>query len=431
MQTIEDVLSTLAPPPYSVDVSIVLQSVRVRHDHKLGQETLDLAIKDAGFDIEPPTPRDSLAADERKVFSKTAASLFPAKQSKHIAQCSLCQSSEAQGHDTPHPSASENLPEVPERTAEDQGPAALSLSIGGMTCVACSNTLTQLLSEVEGVSDVVVDLVGHSARVVVESQKLTPIVTETVEDAGYDAEVVKAEPLVKAPTQETTTRTIQLKVDGMHCQWGFPAVALNHLINLPPRHCPSKVADALECLRPKVTVIKPITTHTDQIVKISYTPGTSVFTIRTIISAIASANSPPFDVSVYHPPTLEERACRTRLLERWNLLYRLAFSFIVAIPTFIVGIVYMTLVSRQEPIRMYLMTPVWAGSVSRAEWALFIMSTPVMCYSAGAFHRRSIKEIRTLWGKASKMPVWKRFVRFGSMNLLVNIQRGVACDTFG
>jgi len=87
-----------------------------------------------------------------------------------------------------------------------------------MTCAACSNTLTRLLSEVEGVSDVVVDLMGHSARVVVESQELTPIVTETIEDAGFDPEVVKAEPLLKAPTQETTTRTIHLKVDGMHCQ---------------------------------------------------------------------------------------------------------------------------------------------------------------------------------------------------------------------
>ena len=183
--------------------------------------------------------------------------------------------------------------------------------------------------------------------------------------------------------------------------------------------------NALEHLKAKVTVIKPITAHTDPIVRISYTPEPSVFTIRTIISAIASANSPPFNVSVYHPPTLEERARRMRLRERQNLLYRLAFAFIVAIPTFIIGIVYMTLVSHQDHTRMYLMTPMWAGRVSRAEWALFIMSTPVMFYSAGAFHRRSIKEIRALWKRGSKTPVWKRFVRFGSMNLLVSIWRSM------
>lgn len=72
------------------------------------------------------------------------------------------------------------------------------------------------------------------------------------------------------------------------------------------------------------------------------------------------------------------------------------------------------------------MTPVWAGSVPRAEWALFIMSTLVMFYGAGSFHRRSIKEIRALWRRGSKTPVWKRFVRFGSMNLLVSAGVSVA-----
>ena len=218
IQTIEDVLSTLKPPPYSVDVSIVLQSVKVRHNPKLAQESIELAIEDAGFDIESPTPHDYPAEGKRKAFSKSASSLFSTKQSKHIAQCSLCQSGEAHGHVIPHLPLPEKNPEVPESTVEGQESVALSLSIGGMTCAACSNTLTRLLSEVEGVSDVVVDLMGHSARVVVESQKLTPIVIETVEDAGYDAEVVKAEPLIKAPIQETTTRTIFLRVDGMHCQ---------------------------------------------------------------------------------------------------------------------------------------------------------------------------------------------------------------------
>jgi copper chaperone CopZ len=84
-----------------------------------------------------------------------------------------------------------------------------------MTCAACSVTLTRLLSEVDGVSDVVVDLIGHSARLVVESQNLIPVVIEAVEDIGFDAEVVKVEPLVQVPNQETAIRTISLKVDGM------------------------------------------------------------------------------------------------------------------------------------------------------------------------------------------------------------------------
>lgn len=218
VNTIEDVLSTLTPPPHSVDVSIVLQSVKVRHDHKLSKESIKLAIEEAGFDVESSTPNASPVANKRASLSQSVAALFTAKQKKHIAQCSLCQSGEGHATTITKVPVSEMVPEVPETPGKEREAAALCLSVGGMTCAACSNTLTRLLSEVDGVSDVVVDLMGHSARVVVDSQKLTPIVMETIEDAGFDAEMVKVEPLVKEPIQETTTRTISLRVDGMHCE---------------------------------------------------------------------------------------------------------------------------------------------------------------------------------------------------------------------
>jgi P-type Cu+ transporter len=90
------------------------------------------------------------------------------------------------------------------------------------------------------------------------------------------------------------------------------------------------------------------------------------------------------------------------------------------------GIVYMTLVKDSDPNQHYLMEPIWAGNVSRSEWALFFMATPVMFYSAYVFHRRSIKEIRALWRRGSTTPIWRRFVRFGSMNLLVSLGVSVA-----
>ena len=56
VQTIEDALATLMPPPYSVNISIVLQSIRVRHNLKLDRETVKLAIESAGFNIMSLTP---------------------------------------------------------------------------------------------------------------------------------------------------------------------------------------------------------------------------------------------------------------------------------------------------------------------------------------------------------------------------------------
>ncbi|EKM59187.1 uncharacterized protein PHACADRAFT_249459 [Phanerochaete carnosa HHB-10118-sp] len=86
----------------------------------------------------------------------------------------------------------------------------------------------------------------------------------------------------------------------------------------------------------------------------------------------------------------------------------------------------MSLVPHTNATRQWWMRPIWAGNAARIQWALFFLATPVMFYSAGTFHRRTIKEIYSLWRKGSRMPVWKRFVRFGSMNMLVSSGVSVA-----
>jgi P-type Cu+ transporter len=168
----------------------------------------------------------------------------------------------------------------------------------------------------------------------------------------------------------------------------------------------------------QVTVEKPLTEN-DPILRLTYQPSVPSLTIRTIISTISECNSPPFNVSIYKPPTLEDRARAMQKHEQQSILYRLLFSVVVAIPTFILGIVYMSLVPSSDATKAYLMQPIWTGNTSRIQWALFFLATPVMFYSAGMYHMRSLKEIRALWRRGSRTPVWKRFVRFGSMNLLV------------
>lgn len=175
---------------------------------------------------------------------------------------------------------------------------------------------------------------------------------------------------------------------------------------------------ALKPFESHTSITKPLTSYTDPILTMSYTPSASL-TIRTIIAAIASAKSPPFKVSIYRPPTVEDLTREMQKREQTHLLNRLFFSVIVAIPTFIIGIVYMSLVKDGNSTKAFLMEPMWTGNTSRAVWALFFMATPVMFYSANLFHRRSIKEIRALWRPGSTTPMVKRFTRFGSMNLLV------------
>lgn len=176
---------------------------------------------------------------------------------------------------------------------------------------------------------------------------------------------------------------------------------------------------AVESLGPAITVVKPITSHTKPVIELSYQPCPPSLTIRTIIAAIAASKSPPFQVSIHQPPSLEERARLMQAREQTALLRRLILAIIIAVPTFIIGIVFMSLVKDGNPTKAFLMEPMWSGNISRIQWALFFLATPVQFYSANLFHRRSIKEIRALWRPGSTTPVLKRFIRFGSMNLLV------------
>lgn len=319
--------------------------------------------------------------------------------------------------------------ELPREAAD--GPFRLSLSVGGMTCASCTNTVTSIASDIPGVSDVVVNLIGKSATAIIAKKELADQLVEAIEDAGYEAEVVTLEPLDQSP-HVVGPRTVSLRVEGMFCPY-VPHHFTHKYMHLTQHfsHCPQKVMALLRPLQDRVTIDKPLTSYTDPIIRLSYTPSPPEFTLRTIIGCInapSSSPSHPFTASIFHPPTLEERARYMQAREQRALLWRLGFSVVVAIPTFIIGVVYMSLVPSSDATRMWWMRPMWAGNVSRLVWALFFLATPVMFYSAGIFHRRSLKEIWALWKRGSRVPVWKRFVRFGSMNMLVS--SGVAVAYF-
>jgi P-type Cu+ transporter len=176
---------------------------------------------------------------------------------------------------------------------------------------------------------------------------------------------------------------------------------------------------AVESFKPQVKVISAITTFTDRVLELSYYPSPPSFTIRTILSAIASSKSPPFQVFINRPPSLEDRARSLQAIEYKALLLRLLLAAVIAIPTFVIAVVFMSLVKNGNPTKAFLMQPMWAGNASRSEWALLFLATPVQFYCANIFHWRSIKEIRALWKKGSTTPIHRRFIRFGSMNLLV------------
>ncbi|KIO11799.1 hypothetical protein M404DRAFT_7161 [Pisolithus tinctorius Marx 270] len=428
VSTIKDGLFALRPQPTAIDVSIVHQAVIVQRPFALSSSTIRLALEDAGFEIFYPCDStcraDCLNGD-----------LVTGKRTKHVQQCSSCQqealltskdiSSEIRLIDSAPsfsgidetareggPSGEKDGPVTTlQPEPDDRTPHRLSLAVSGMTCASCAASITEVVSRLPGVSQVSVNVLGDSATLVVESKDLVASVIEAIDDCGFGVELLAAEPLFSSTSEDAAThsRTVTLQIHGMFC-----------------RHCPGKVMKVLNGLQPRLTVTKPVIDHTNPIVEVSYQPSSPEFTLRTIMSAVVSADPNVFTVSVFKPPTLESRARSMLKHEQRAIIHRLVFTTAIAVPTLIIGVVYMSLVSSQNPIRRYFMEPIWKGNASRAQWILFFLATPVMVYGAWLFHRRSAKEIRALWRKGSTTPVLRRLIRFGSMNLLISSGVSVA-----
>lgn len=285
VRTIKDALSTLTPPPITVDVSVVTQSITIRHSSKLSHSTITSVIDDAGFDVVTVPFGNNNLPDTTKGHSPFRAR----KHAKHIEQCTQCQLEKraAGPSDNRHevtlsiggmtcascsgtitrtlsdlPGVSEVainllgnsgtlLVDLPERVdtvveaIEDAGYEAevisvtstttlnaspgepslsqfdgavnLVLSIGGMTCVSCSNTIMALASDIPGVSEVNVNLIGKSATARIQRRDLAEQLKQAIEDAGYDVDVVSVEPLQTAKKCANGPRTVDLRIDGMFC----------------------------------------------------------------------------------------------------------------------------------------------------------------------------------------------------------------------
>jgi Cu+-exporting ATPase len=279
------------------------------------------------------------------------------------------------------------------------------IAIGGMTCASCSNGITKALQKKDYITNVSVNLISNSGMVEFIGKSHLDDIINTIEDLGYEATLDSLVDMDRV-AKSSASRTVEINVSEMFCN-----------------HCPQRVLAALEILGDRIHIEKPLSLE-DPILKLSYIPHVPDFTIRDILAAIAGID-PKFSVSIYHPPSLEERSRRLHARQQRRLLIRVAFTVVLAIPTFIIGIVYMSLVSDHDSARMWLMDP-WVSGISRAQFFLLALSTPVYFFAADVFHRRAIKEIGSLWKRGSTTPVLQRFYRFGSMNMLMSLGTSIA-----
>ncbi|KAJ9610526.1 hypothetical protein H2200_005303 [Cladophialophora chaetospira] len=302
------------------------------------------------------------------------------------------------------------MQETPSAEARDED-YKVTLCIGGMTCGSCVGTISQGLQELTFVNEVNVDLVGNRGLISFSGKENLETLLEKIDDLGYDATIVKLESSSKRVAVPKQERTVQLKIYGMYCD-----------------HCPDNIKAAIKSALSTGEdggyTITQAPTLKDPIVTITYRPSAQV-TVRSFIAAIDSSHE-ALVASVYHPPSLEERSRRLQRREMKHILWRLLFTGLVAIPTLIVGVIYMSLVPESNQTRQWWEQPILAGQAMRIDWTLFFMTTPVMFFGTDRFHTRAYKEIKAIWRPSSKVPILRRFYRFGSMNLLISAGAGVA-----
>lgn len=283
-----------------------------------------------------------------------------------------------------------------------------TLSIGGMTCAVCSNTITSELQRRSWISNVVVNLVGNSATVAYADRGRTDDIIEAIEDLGYDAVIDKVVELTgTAQAKEAEEREVEIGIDGMFCA-----------------RCPERVSQALEDLELGQVCILQTPSLARPILRVKYQPTAPDLTVRDILRAIESAD-PALHASIHHPPTLEDRSRAIRAQHQRALMWRLLLSFTIAIPTFVIGIVYMSILPMSNPTKHYLEKP-WTSGLSRMDVALCVLATPVWLFAADIFHIRAFKEVRTMWKRSSRTPLLQRFYKFGSMNMLISLGTSIA-----
>ena len=107
--------------------------------------------------------------------------------------------------------------------ASAPGLVTTTIAVEGMTCASCSSSIESAFKNVDGVQSIVVDLGTDRAVTTHDPAKISAEkVAEIIEDRGFDAKVVRSEPVggygrrsISDSTPHLATTTIA--VEGMTC----------------------------------------------------------------------------------------------------------------------------------------------------------------------------------------------------------------------
>ncbi|KDE07763.1 hypothetical protein MVLG_02033 [Microbotryum lychnidis-dioicae p1A1 Lamole] len=275
--------------------------------------------------------------------------------------------------------------------------------IEGMTCASCVQSLNGLFEQpTPGLRSAQVTLLPALATVIHDPNVLsTDVLIEMIEERGYGAELLSSVPVqgAKGAGADTQIRTVKLRIEGMFCS-----------------KCSIAINTYLDSLQTAGTIISfDPCSMASPVLSLTYVPQPPHgFTLRTLRSSIESFG--PFTLHPVHTSsvlTLLARQAQAR--ESRSILLRLCITVLFAIPAFIIGIVFVSLLPSSKSLRRYFEEPLW-GSASRAMVVLFVLATPVQFGIGFFFYQRAWHSLRGVWRRGG----WReKILRWGSMDTLV------------
>lgn len=238
----------LAVPAANVHISLVSHTITVRHDHSLTAHGIGHALEKVGFDVELQDEDDSpvigrAAATHqspgwftnpltsrkrrrlhREICKSCQAEHEKSKQEKRsiVSRTSISKSLRSLTSSATTAPSSIAKPAV-ETDARPTVPTqvATELVVSGMTCASCANAIHEGLKahRTDGVLSSDIDVLGHSAKVIHDTSRISPDqVAKLIDDLGYEAQVVSSRPMSRRrPNDYPTEYRLEFHLGGMTC----------------------------------------------------------------------------------------------------------------------------------------------------------------------------------------------------------------------
>jgi copper ion binding protein len=222
-------------PATNVNVSLVSQTITVRHNKSITLSVIAHALEKVGFDVEVedndihPTHSswNPLSGQKRKrrhrEICKSCQVDHHAKQEKRttISKPSFSKSfRSSKSLATERLTVAEGLNKSPPKVAE----VCTELLVSGMTCASCANAITEGVkaNRARGVLSCDVDVLSNSAKVVHDSSRISADdVASLIEELGYHAEVVSSKPMSRRQRvtshDYTAEYRLEFHIGGMSC----------------------------------------------------------------------------------------------------------------------------------------------------------------------------------------------------------------------